>query len=487
MTSAETRMNDTSYRPLVHFTPRAGWMNDPNGLVYFNDEWHLFHQYYNPAEIDGMQWGHAVSRDLMHWQHLPPAIPPDEHGHIWSGSAVVDHENSSGLFGGKPGMVCLFTYWDPEDQRQCQGLAYSADGRQFAIYEGNPVIPQLRHLDGHPDDKDFRDPKVFFHAETKRWIMAVAGGKLRIFSSTNLIDWTFEHCHEDIHTECPDLFPLQVDGDPNRREWVLSGGGRWYSLGEFDGKRFIPTTVAIPFGAGPDFYATQTWSDAPDDRRVAISWIFKWGYGAGAKDGAIANPFPTGPIAGGSMGIPTELSLVTTEAGVRLRQQPVGELAALIAKASTRNAIAVKQGTAVPLTELGVACCDVDLELSVPVGATLILRLSTIGGQHVDLAVDNREQALVIDRRACVIEGTTGYSERFTTPLPIGEDGRVALRVLFDRSVLEVFADDGRTMMSAFVVPALPSAWQALAEGGECRIDTLSVRWLQNGGADDEY
>ncbi|MEI7672514.1 MAG: glycoside hydrolase family 32 protein, partial [Deltaproteobacteria bacterium] len=251
------------FRPYLHFTPPHGWMNDPNGLVYFNGEWHLFYQYFEPTQVDGMQWGHAVSKNLLNWEHLPPAIQPDCLGQIWSGSAVVDHNNSSGLFDGRPGIVCLFTYWNPADGWQSQGLAYSQDGREFKKFPGNPVIPQLRDIPGQPDDKDFRDPKVFWHEASNRWIMVVAGGKVRIFSSADLIRWRIESISEDIQTECPDLFELPVDGNPDRARWILSGGGKWYMIGDFDGRKFIPGTERLPMTYGPDCYATQTWSDAP--------------------------------------------------------------------------------------------------------------------------------------------------------------------------------------------------------------------------------
>ena len=174
-------------------------------------------------------WGHAVSRDLLHWQHRLPAIMPDELGAAWSGSAVVDQHDTSGFFGGKPGLVCIYTYYSPaDDGRQSQGMAYSADGVTFTKYAKNPIIPQLRYQPGQPDDHDFRDPKVFWHEPTKRWIMVVAGGTLRFYSSPNLRDWTFESINSDIHTECPDFFPLPLDGDPTQTRWVLSGGGNWY-------------------------------------------------------------------------------------------------------------------------------------------------------------------------------------------------------------------------------------------------------------------
>ena len=425
------------YLSNIHFMPETGWINDPNGLVYFNDQWHLFYQYYNAAEVDGMQWGHAVSDDLVQWQHLPVAIPPDAFGHIYSGSAVVDHNDSSGLFGGKPGMVCLFTYCDMEDRRQSQGLAYSADGLHFTVYEGNPIIPKLRDLDGHEDDPHFRDPKIIWHEPTQKWVMVVAGGKLRIFSSDNLIDWTFEHCHDDIWTECPDLFELPIDGDPNNTKWVLSLCGREYLLGDFDGRVFTPTSERLSMTGGPDFYASQSWSDAPNDRRIMITWIFNWCYNAKPSPEMNTNTFPTGAQSGNCMTLPYEMSLRSTAAGVRLFQYPVVETDQLWASGEA----ATETSRCFSLT------CDVEQTPT----EDLVFTMNTHGDTQVTCGYCADSGRLFIDRSACGFEADKHFAERFESEPVIGAALKT-LRLIVDASSIELFANNGEQMMAAFVM-----------------------------------
>ena len=266
------------YRPQYHYTPVEGWTNDPNGLTFFNGEWYLFAQHTGTFSQQ-QAWGQAVSTDLLHWKHLPIAIWPDEHGAIWSGSAVIDEHDTSGFFDGKAGMVCIFTYFDPSRMAANRRASPTVPMADISpLMRKNPVIPQLRYQEGQPDDKDFRDPKVFWHEPTKRWIMVVAGGTLRFYSSPNLRDWTFESINSDIHTECPDFFPMAIDGDAAQTKWVLSGGGRWYRTGSFNGHKFTPDSGEIRFNYGPDAYASQSWDSAPDGRRLMISWMYNFSY-----------------------------------------------------------------------------------------------------------------------------------------------------------------------------------------------------------------
>jgi len=449
--------------------------------VFYRDEWHLFYQYYNPEEVDGMQWGHAVSADLLSWTHLPPALAPDEHGQIWSGSAVVDREDASGLFGGRPGLVCLYTYWDKDDGgSQCQGMAYSADGRTFVKWPGNPVIPKLRDLAGHPADKDFRDPKVFRHGPSGSWVMVVAGGKLRVFSSKDLIHWEFESVDEATETECPDLFELPVAGAPGSTAWVLSGGGRWYQTGAFDGKHFTPGSPRIQMCGGPDWYATQTWDSAPDSRRVGISWLFGWGYGAGARAGRIANPFPTGPIAGGCLTIPCELSLESTPDGPRLLQAPVREFNALAGVTRIHGRIALPPGSAYAFEEGLSECLDVAAELTVPPGARVTFTVPVAAGGSVSLGIDNLRKALFIDRTGAASHGVESYGRRYETALAGRAGPDFSLRIVLDRCSLELFADHGRSLMSAFILPADNGA-RMTAEGDHegCAVRSMAVRSLR--------
>lgn len=463
------------YRPLYHITPAEGWINDPNGLCFFKGQWHAFFQYYHSREADSMQWGHAVSRDLAHWQRLPTAIGPDEHGQIWSGSAVVDHNDTSGLFGGKAGMVCLFTYWDRTDHRQCQGLAYSADGLTFHKHPANPVIRQLRHLSGHPDDKDFRDPKVFWHADTGRWIMAVAGGKLRIFSSPDLVHWRFESIDESLTTECPDIFPMNIDGDTARQTWVLSGGGRWCIMGNFDGHRFIPQSPRMAFTQAADFYAGQTFNDAPDGRRIMLSWLHCWQYGNKLSPQGITHPMPTSPWAGGCLTVPYELSLRTTRQGVRLIQQPVAELTALRVPLLEINNTKLSPGEN-PLAGIKDASLDIELEIDLQHASRIGLKTPAGSPPNYLLAYDALRGILLFDRRNSGLENVPNFCKCLETPLPPRADGILALRILLDRNCIEIFDADGLTILPAvmFPDPSRPTL-ELFTEGGVCRIRHLAV------------
>ncbi len=463
------------FYPAFHFAPREGWMNDPNGLVYFRDTWHLFYQYFNPQQVDGMQWGHATSPDLIHWTEHAPALQPDAHGQIWSGSAVVDGQDSSGRFGGQAGVVAAFTYWDPADGWQSQGMAYSADAMHFDLEPANPVIAQLRHLEGHPPDKAFRDPKVFWHEPTRRWVMVVAGGKLRFFTSSNLRDWRFETLQPEIETECPDLFALPLDGDPANLKWVLSGGGRWYQVGGFDGRRFTPETDRIVLGAGPDFYATQSWSDAPDGRRVLISWLFGWNYDSGPRGGAIANPFPTGARAGGCQSVPAEARLVSTTDGPRLQLTPVPELAHLREAPSDHSLVLEGEGWVV-LADTGRAF---DIELRTPQAPTgeLRLRVPAKGETYLSFGYDVETGAYFIDRTRDLCDAPEAYVQRYNTERPMAfRDQALNLRVLIDHNSIEVFADEGQTLLSAILHLPPEAGGLALATGaGQTQAVQASV------------
>ena len=286
------------YRPAFHFTPKEKWMNDPNGMVYYQGEYHLFYQYYPDDNVWGpMHWGHAVSKDMIHWEHLPIALYPDKLGYIFSGSCVIDWNNTTG-FGSKenPPMVAIFTYHDPEGEKnktidfQTQGIAYSLDkGRTWTKYEGNPVIP-------NPGIKDFRDPKVIWHQDTQKWVMSLAvKDHISFYSSKDLKSWKLESdfgekagAHGGVW-ECPDLFPLK---DQNGNEkWVLlvsinpngpqGGSATQYFVGDFDGKTFTPNHDKIKWiDYGADNYAGVTFSDIPaeDGRRLFIGWMSNWQY-----------------------------------------------------------------------------------------------------------------------------------------------------------------------------------------------------------------
>lgn len=293
-------------RPQLHFTTRRGWINDPNGLVYLDGEYHLFYQH-NPFERDweNMTWGHAVSPDLVHWTELPTALHPDSLGTMFSGSAVIDYDNTAGYNkGDKPAMVAFYTI--NSDKKQTQGMAYSLDnGRTFTKYEKNPVIDSAEKWQSH----DTRDPKVFPYKG--HWVMAVnERDGHSIYTSDNLRDWTFKS-HTTGFWECPELFALPVDGNEDQKLWVMYGASGTYMLGNFDGEKFTPVSGKHR-NAGGTIYAAQTINNIPaaDGRRIQIGW------------GRQGHP---GELFNGQMLIPTELQLRTTKDGVRLVSTPIRE------------------------------------------------------------------------------------------------------------------------------------------------------------------
>ena len=299
-------------RPQFHFTTRRGWINDPNGLIYYDGEYHLFYQH-NPFERDweNMHWGHAVSTDLVHWTELPVALFPDHLGTMFSGSAVIDYDNTAGFNRGKtPAMVAAFTA--AGNARQVQGIAYSLDkGRTFTKYDKNPVIDSKEKW----DSQDTRDPKLFWYAPSKHWVMVLnERDGHSIYTSANLKDWTYQS-HVTGFWECPDLFELPVDGDKNRTKWVMYGASGTYMLGSFDGKVFTPESGKYFYTTGC-IYAAQTFSNIPanDGRRIQIGW------------GRVSHP---GMPFNGMMMLPTELTLRTTKDGIRLVSVPVREMESL--------------------------------------------------------------------------------------------------------------------------------------------------------------
>ena len=305
------------FRPQFHFSPEKKWMNDPNGMLFHNGTYHLFYQYYPEDIVWGpMHWGHATSKDLIHWQHKKIALFPDELGYIFSGSAVMDTNNTSGL-GTKenPPMIAVFTYHNMEFEKagkintQTQGLAYSLDqGETWKKYNANPIINNITL-------KDFRDPKVFWNDTKNKWDMVLAAGdRIKIFSSVNLKDWTFESDFKptiddkDLGVwECPDLFKMKMG---KVEKWVMivshgdkapnGGSGTRYFIGDYDGKTFTNTQKAIWLDYGTDAYAGVTFSNTPNNKKILLAWMSNWKY---------ANKTPT-EVWRGAMTLPREVTLV---------------------------------------------------------------------------------------------------------------------------------------------------------------------------------
>ncbi|MDR0938469.1 MAG: glycoside hydrolase family 32 protein [Mediterranea sp.] len=444
------------YRPVYHFTPPSGWMNDPNGMVYANGEYHLFYQY-NPADMvwGPMHWGHAVSRDLVRWERLPIALYPDSLGTIFSGSAVIDRDNTAGF--GPGAMVAIYTC---AGKRQTQCLAYSLDnGRTFTKYAGNPVLTA--------DVPDFRDPKVFWYQPTRRWVMILAvGQEMRLFSSPDLKAWTYESsfghdrgAHGGVW-ECPDLFELPVEESGEKR-WVLlcninpggpfGGSATQYFVGRFDGHRFVcddtpDTTLWMDWGK--DHYATVTWENAPKHRRVAMTWMSNWQY---------ANQVPASTFRSAN-GIPRELALYTAADGrVRLRATPVEEVNSLRDESTKRGFnVADKQVVAYPLLTNDGAC-EIDLVFRPGQATTITFRLANALGETVAMRYDLLKKTFSMDRRQ---SGQTSFSPDFpavtVAPLPSPVGKSIRLRLLIDKTSIEAFGDDGRFTMTNLVFPTRP-------------------------------
>jgi fructan beta-fructosidase len=459
------------YRPRFHWTPVSGWMNDPNGLVYFKGLWRQFAQH-NLANESGKRWAYATSPDLVHWTQHPEAIQPDNLGDIWSGSAVVDTHDTSGFFHGKPGIVCIYTYFKGADGgRQCQGIAYSSDGVEFAKYAGNPVIPELRYVSGQEDDADFRDPKVFWYQPTKHWIMVTGGGFIRIWSSPDLKHWTNECVEKDIQTECPDLFPMFPDGDRSKQPvWVLSKGGRGYLLGTFDGHRFTPTSFEQSFNYGSDFYASQTYSGAPHDRRIMSSWL--WNFSDNEPAGLATT--------GGMLSVPVELNLVTTSDGLQIKQTPVAELEKLRGKpfvVENQNLTGSQLIHQSPSDSQCEIVADIDTGSASNVGVTV---LADASGNQTVVGYDTVKKEVYIDRSksgdAAIYKGGT----YFAAPLEL-TGSRLQLDIFVDHAVVEVFAGNGqRYLTSRCYPPASVDTTKAFATGGEAKIVSLKLYPLKS-------
>ena len=296
-------------RPQFHFTSRRGWNNDPNGLIYYNGEYHLFYQH-NPyeREWENMHWGHAVSKDLIHWEELPIALFPDKIGTVFSGSTVIDYKNTAGYNkGNSPAMLAFYTADNPEKQVQC--LAFSLDkGRSWTKYANNPVIDSKEKW----NSKDTRDPKVFWYKPGNHWVMVLNERDGHSFyTSNNLKEWKYES-HVTGFWECPELFELPVDGNKNHTKWVMYGASGTYMTGNFDGKTFTPESGKYYYTTG-SIYAAQTFNNIPDTdgRRIQIGW------------GRISHP---GMPFNGMMLLPTELTLRSTKEGIRLFNNPLKEI-----------------------------------------------------------------------------------------------------------------------------------------------------------------
>ena len=476
--------NREKFRPTYHFSPLYGWMNDPNGMVYKDGEYHLFYQY-NPygSKWGNMSWGHAISQDLVNWKHLPVAIAPDALGTIFSGSAVVDFDNTAGF--GAGAIIAIYTQ---NSDRQVQSIAYSTDnGRTFTKYENNPVLTS--------EARDFRDPKVFWYESTKRWIMVLAvGQEMQIFSSPNLKDWTFESrfgegqgAHGGVW-ECPDLFELPVEGT-NDKKWVLlcnlnpggpfGGSATQYFVGSFNGKEFVNESPSKTkwMDWGKDHYATVTWSDAPDNRRIAIAWMSNWQY---------ANDVPTSQYRSPNS-VPRDLSLFTVDGETYLQSAPSPELLALRDASKKRSFKVNGTRTIKEMIPSNDGAYEIELTIENQHADVIGFRLYNDKGEEVDMQYDMKEKKFSMDRRK---SGEVSFNENFPmltwTAIEQGRNeeqgGKEALklRLFVDKSSVEAFGDGGRFVMTNQVFPSEPyNHIDFYSKGGAYKVDSFVVYKLK--------
>ena len=435
--------NREKFRPLYHHTPAYGWMNDPNGMFYLDGTWHLYFQH-NPygSTWGNMTWGHSTSTDLVHWQYEGTPILPDAHGTIFSGSCVIDRDNTAGF--GAGAVVAFYTSAKstPWGDSQSQSMAYSTDGgKTFTKYAGNPVLTSTK--------PDFRDPKVFWYAPGKHWVMILAGGQeMEIYSSTDLKQWKYESsfglkqgAHGGVW-ECPDLVELPVEGTREKR-WVLicninpggpfGGNAAQYFVGTFDGRKFTnesPTQTKW-MDWGKDHYATVTFSNAPDGRVVALGWMSNWQY---------QGVLPTLQYRGANT-IARDLSLYREAGELLLRCAPVPEMEA--ARAETRNFPSFRVSDSYEVSSLldgNKGAYEVELELKNNGSERIILTLSNSKGERVNMHYDVARQQFVMERSE---SGLTNFSPDFPamTVAPVVDTDHVRLRLFVDRSSVEAFGD----------------------------------------------
>ena len=450
--------NREIYRPVYHHTPAYGWMNDPNGMFYKDGVYHLYFQY-NPygSMWANMTWGHSTSRDLVHWTYEGTSIVPDAWGAIFSGSCVVDHENTAGF--GKGAVVAFYTSAKstPWGDVQSQSMAYSLDnGKTFTKYEGNPILTS--------SERDFRDPKVFWYAPGKHWVMMLAVGQhMEIYSSVNLKDWKKESefgamqgAHGGVW-ECPDLVEIPVEGT-RQKKWVLicnlnpggpfGGSAAQYFVGSFDGKTFVNESPTLTkwMDWGKDNYATVTWNNAPDGRCVALGWMSNWQY---------ANNVPTRQYRSANT-IARDLTLYRVGEELYLKSTPSPEIKkARGEKVSKLSFNVAGEYEVASLLDDNKGAYEVELVIRNQGASKIAFCLLNEKGEKVSMYYDLARRQFVMDRSE---SGTVDFSKDFpaVTVAPADTDKELTLRLFVDRSSIEAFGEDGKFVMTNLVFPSLP-------------------------------
>lgn len=474
--------NKEKFRPVYHHTPAYGWMNDPNGMFYKDGVYHLYFQW-NPygSVWANMHWGHSTSTDLMHWNFEGSAIVPDAWGAIFSGSCVVDHNNTAGF--GKGAVVAFYTSAKatPWGDVQSQSMAYSLDnGKTFTKYEGNPILTS--------SEKDFRDPKVFWYAPGKHWVMMLAVGQhMEIYSSVNLKEWKKESefgamqgAHGGVW-ECPDLVEIPVEGT-REKKWVLicnlnpggpfGGSAAQYFVGSFDGKKFVnesPTQTKW-MDWGKDNYATVTWNNAPDGRCIALGWMSNWQY---------ANNVPTRQYRSANT-LARDLTLYREGQELYLKSTPSSEVKKARGKKVSIPSFKVSEKhEMVNLFEDNQGAYEVEIVIQNAGASKIAFCLLNDKGEKVSMYYDLNRKQFVMDRSE---SGTVDFSKDFpaVTVAPANVDKELTLRLFVDRSSIEAFGEDGKFVMTNLVFPSQPYVKMCFeADKNGYAVKTLNVYKLQ--------
>ena len=473
--------NVEKFRPAFHHTPLYGWMNDPNGMFYKDGTWHLYYQY-NPygSKWQNMTWGHSSSKDLVNWEHHPNAIEPDGLGAVFSGSCIVDKANTAGF--GKDEVIALYT---SAGMSQMQSLAHSGDnGANFNVYPGNPIITL---------ESEARDPNMFWNEETKEWNLLLAHAldhEMLVFTSPDLKTWTLQSAFgkgigaQDGVWECPDLLQLPVNGT-DEKKWALicnlnpggpfGGSATQYFIGDFDGKTFTvdtPESGVVPtkwMDYGKDHYATVSWSNAPDDRKVVIGWMSNWQYAA---------EVPTRQFRSANT-LPRDVSLFKGNDGeYYMSILPSPEVDALRDKKVTaiKSKGISKKGLSVSLPKANDGICEIDFRLNSPKGQPVTVTLSNAAGEHVDMVFNPSDHTFRFDRTQ---SGLSDFSQDFPAKVKaptLRESTSQSIRMFIDRSSIEVFDGEGNFALTNLVFPTSPYSTMTFSTGaGKATLNSLEI------------
>ena len=466
------------YRPSYHHTPAYGWMNDPNGMFYKDGVYHLYFQYNPYGSMWGnMHWGHSTSTDLVNWKNEGVAIAPDAIGTIFSGSCVVDHNNTSGF--GEGAVVAFYTSakQTPWGDCQTQSMAYSLDnGKTFIKYENNPILTS--------SEKDFRDPKVFWYAPKEHWVMMLAVGQhMEIYSSKNLKDWTKESefgeghgCHGGVW-ECPDLVELPVEGTKEKK-WVLicninpggpfGGSATQYFVGDFDGSTFTNNypeeTKWMDYGK--DHYATVTWNNAPDGRCIAIGWMSNWQY---------ANNVPTRQYRSANT-IARDLSLFKQDGSVFLKSEPCKEMVDARKDGRQIKTVNVAKTETILLSpQSDNGAYEVEFSINPGKSKEVSFALSNGKGEKVLMTYDVVKKTFAIDRTK---SGEVSFSNDFpaVTEMSLSKSKELKLRLFVDKSSIEAFVDNGKFVMTNCVFPSVPyDMIRFESDGNRYKVNNINI------------